>query len=60
MRNVEDEFGELKVVDMFPESYAPINAFLESSPGWRLYYKDGYQVYRQDFDATRANARVGQ
>jgi len=53
----ENSAGELEVKDYLSSTPAPINAFLQSAPGWRLWFENGYQTYSQSFDEVRANAK---
>lgn len=59
VRCYEDENGNLAVRDYLVNGIAPISAFLQDGPGWRLWAKDGFQIYSQSFDATREFARAG-
>lgn len=53
----ENSEGELEVFDCLVNGRE--YSFLHESPGWRLWYEDGYQIYRQSFDSVRQFARVG-
>lgn len=59
VRCFEDDNGELQVRDYLSGSPFPMNEFLQSGPGWRLWYENGYQTYSQSFDSVRDYARVG-
>lgn len=51
----EDNNGELEVYDAITEG--SIFSFLTESPGWRLWYKDGFREYRQSWDEVKSRAR---
>lgn len=51
----EDENGDLEVYDALHEGSA-FSMFIPT-PGWRLWYKDGYRVYRQSWDDVKKRAR---
>lgn len=59
VRCYEDEDGNLAVKDYLVNGIAPLNSFLQESPGWRLWSKDGYQTHIQSFDSVREYARTG-
>ena len=54
----EDENGKLEVFDAM--AIGNLWEFEQSTPGWRLYSKDGYREFRQSFDDVRQRARDGQ
>jgi nicotinamide phosphoribosyltransferase len=59
VRCYEDDTGELQVKDYLDDCLYPTASFLQSSPGWRLWFQDGHQVYTQSFDSVREFARKG-
>jgi nicotinamide phosphoribosyltransferase len=56
VRCVETSAGEIDVIDFMGTRSA---GFFESTPGWRLWSKDGQRLYRQSFDDVQARARTG-
>ena len=57
VRCCEDASGNLVVKDYLEDSLYSTEIFLQSSPGWHLWYKDGYQTHTQSFDLVRQYAR---
>ncbi len=51
----ENNDGELEVYDALQEG--TIFSFLDSTPGWRLWYKDGYREYRQAWQEVKQRSR---
>jgi nicotinamide phosphoribosyltransferase len=51
----EDENGELEVFDALVEGNG--YQFMLESPGWKLWFKDGYKTNQQSFDEVRERAR---
>jgi nicotinamide phosphoribosyltransferase len=51
----EDANGELEVYDALQEG--TIFSFLDSTPGWRLWYKDGFREFRQSWEEVQRRAR---
>lgn len=47
--------GELRVFDAMENSQSYL--FERPGPGWRLWYKDGSQLYSQSFDDVRSHAQ---
>lgn len=56
VRCKENDSGELEVYDCL--SNGKEYSFLHETPGWRMWYADGYQTYRQTFDSVREFARA--
>lgn len=51
----EDANGNLEVYDAIQEG--SIFSFLDSTPGWRLWSKDGFREFRQAWDDVKTRAR---
>lgn len=51
----EDNKGNLEVYDAIQQYN--IFSMWTSSPGWQLYYKDGYREYRPTWDSVKKQAR---
>lgn len=47
--------GQLEVFDAMMNG--GLHMFTNSTPGWRLWYENGFQVFRQSFDSVRSYAR---
>jgi len=56
VRCKENAQGELVVVDCLTNGTE--YSFLNDTPGWRMWYENGYQTYRQPFDSVRQYARA--
>jgi nicotinamide phosphoribosyltransferase len=56
VRCAEDENGDLYVYDA--NATQQLFSFYDSTPGWRLWFKNGFREYRQSFDEVRKNARA--
>ena len=57
IRCAEDVNGELRVFDAMENGQSYL--FDHPGPGWRLWYKDGSQIFSQSFDDVRARAQAG-
>lgn len=51
----EDADGELRVYDALEDG--TLFSFFDSTPGWRLYYKDGFREWRPKWDEVKTRAR---
>ena len=52
----ENADGELEVYDCLVSG--DLYTFTSSTPGWRMWYEDGYMTHRQPWTSVRDNARI--
>ena len=57
VRCKERDDGTLTVYDALKDGMS--YTFEQDTPGWRMWYKDGYQTFRQKFEDVRVRANQG-